>query len=220
MTSVPGVDHPEEQTEAEITLTGRGVSVTARVEMVQNDTIVVRPSAGEFFEQVVVKVGDAVEVFWKYEDGQRALPAEITAVEQGAVIRWRMKATGPAEHSQRRQAVRGRVVVPVVAGYNGVDLKGETADLSEAGMRGMFEGFGAPPESGSKLDLLIRLEDGEIQTKAEVVRNQARGAAWLISIRFLNIQEKDQDRVRRRVFQALREERASKADDAPRDLRG
>jgi c-di-GMP-binding flagellar brake protein YcgR len=220
MTSVPGVDHPEEETEAEITLTGRGVSVTARVEMVQNDTIVVRPSAGDFYQQVVVKVGDVVEVFWKHDEGQRALPAEITAVEQGAVIRWRMNATGPAEHSQRRKAVRGRVVVPVEAGYGAVELKGETADLSEAGMRAMFEGFGAPPEAGSRLDLLVRLEDGEIRTKAEVVRNQARGASWLMSIRFLNMQEKDQDRVRRRVFQALREERAKKADDAPRDLRG
>jgi c-di-GMP-binding flagellar brake protein YcgR len=92
--------------------------------------------------------------------------------------------------------------------------------LSEAGIRAMFQGFGAPPEAGSTLDLHISLEDGPIRTRAEVVRNQARGAEWLMSIRFLNIQEKDQDRVRRRVFQALREERASKADDAPRDLRG
>jgi c-di-GMP-binding flagellar brake protein YcgR len=41
-----------------------------------------------------------------------------------------------------------------------------------------------------------------------------------MSIRFTGIEEKDQDRIRRRVFQALREERAKKADDAPRDLRG
>jgi c-di-GMP-binding flagellar brake protein YcgR len=93
-------------------------------------------------------------------------------------------------------------------------------DLSEAGVRAQFEGFGVPPEAGSKLDLVIKLEDGSIQMKAEVVRNQARGASWLMSIRFLSIQEKDQDKVRRRVFQALREERASKADDSPRDLRG
>jgi c-di-GMP-binding flagellar brake protein YcgR len=53
-----------------------------------------------------------------------------------------------------------------------------------------------------------------------VVRTQARGAQWIMSIRFLDIQEKDQDRVRRRVFQALREERARKADDAPPGLRG
>jgi c-di-GMP-binding flagellar brake protein YcgR len=220
MTSVPGVDHPEEETEAEITLTGRGISVTSRVEVVQNDAISVRPSVGEYVEQVVVRVGDVVEVFWKHDDGQRALPAEVTAIDQGAVVRWRLRATGPAEHSQRRKAVRGRVVVPVEAGYGAVELRGETVDLSEAGMRAQFAGFGAPPEAGSKLDLDITLEDGQIRTKAEVVRTQARGASWLMSIRFLNIQEKDQDRVRRRVFQALREERATKADDAPRDLRG
>jgi c-di-GMP-binding flagellar brake protein YcgR len=220
MTSVPGVDHPVEQTEAEVTLTGRGISVSTRVEVVQDQYISVRPSVSEFVDQVVVKVGDVVEIFWKTEDSQRSLPAEVTAIDQGAVIRWRLRATGPAEESQRRGAVRGRVVVPVVAEYGSVDLKGETIDISEAGLRAEFEGFGAPPEAGASLNLTITLEDGVMKTKAEVVRNQARGAKWVISIRFVNVQEKDQDRVRRRVFQALREERAKKADDAPPDLRG
>jgi c-di-GMP-binding flagellar brake protein YcgR len=220
MTSVPGVDHPEEQTEAEITLTGRGVSVSSRVEVVQNEFISVRPSVGEFVEQVVVKVGDVVEVFWKTEDDQRAMPAEITDVETGAVVRWRMRTTGPAEISQRRKAVRGRVNVPVMAGIGSFELKGETVDLSEAGLRAEFEGLGAPPESGAKLDLVLTLEEGATKMKAEVVRTQARGARWVMSIRFLDIQEKDQDRLRRRVFQALREERARKADDAPPGLRG
>ena len=220
MTSVPGVDHPVEQTEAEVTLTGRGISVSSRVEVVQNEYISVRPSVGEFVDQVVVKVGDVVELFWKTEDAQRALPAEVTDVEQGAVVRWRMRATGPAEASQRRKAVRGRVNVPVVAEYGSIELKGETVDLSEAGLRAEFEGLGAPPEAGAKLRLAIQLEDGGIKTAAEVVRTQARGARWVMSIRFVNMQERDQDHVRRRVFQALREERAKKADDAPPGLRG
>ncbi|MGY1803150.1 PilZ domain-containing protein [Blastococcus sp. SYSU D00922] len=220
MTSVPGVDHPEEQTEAEITLSGRGVSVSSRVEVVQNEYISVRPSVGEFVEQVVVKVGDVVEVFWKTEESQRAMPAEITDVETGAVVRWRMRTTGPAEISQRRKAVRGRVAVPIMAGYGSIELKGTTIDLSEAGVRAEFEGLGAPPEAGAKLDLVIELEDGATKTKAEVVRTQARGARWVMSIRFSGIQERDQDRVRKRVFQALREERAKRADDSPPDLRG
>jgi c-di-GMP-binding flagellar brake protein YcgR len=220
MTSVPGVDHPVEQTEAEVTLTGRGISVSSRVEVVQNEFISVRPSVSEFVDQVVVRVGDVVELFWKTDDAQRALPAEITDVDQGAVIRWRMRATGPAEASQRRKAVRGRVTVPVTAGYGSIHLKGETVDLSEAGLRADFAGMGAPPEAGAKVDLVIELEDGTIKTKAEVVRTVARGAQWVISIRFANIPEKDQDHVRRRVFQALREERARKADDAPPGLRG
>jgi hypothetical protein len=219
MTSVPGVDHPEEQTEAEITLVGRAISVSSRVEFVQGDVVVVRPSVGEFVDQVVVKPGDVVEVFWKIEDGQRALPAEITDVESGAVTRWRMRATGPAEHSQRRKAVRGRVTVPVTAKYLGTDLKGESVDLSEAGLRANFDGYGIPPEGREALDLTIQLEEGAITAKAEVVRNQARGAVWLMSIRFTKIEERDQDKVRRRVFQALREERAKMADDASGDLR-
>jgi hypothetical protein len=220
MTSVPGIDHPEEQTEAEVTLTGRGISVSARVELVSGESIAVRPSVGEFVEQVVVQVGDVVELFWKTEDSQRALPAEVTEVQQGAVIRWRMRATGPSEASQRRKAVRGRVNVPIEARYGSVDLKGMTVDLSEAGTRGEFEGFGAPPEAGAGLDLILSLEDGALKTRAEVVRTQARGARWVISIRFVKIEEKDQDRVRRRVFQALREERARAADDSPPGLRG
>jgi hypothetical protein len=220
MTSVPGVDHPEEQTEVEVTLSGRGISVSARVEVVGVDALSVRPSVGEYVDQVVVKPGDVVEVYWKGQDNQRSLPAEVTDVEQGAVIRWRLRTTGPAEDSQRRKAVRGRVNVPVEVEYASVELNGATIDISEAGLRGEFEGFGAPPEAGAGLRLNLVLEDGPLKTKAEVVRTQARGARWVISIRFLDIQEKDQDRVRRRVFQALREERASKADDSPPDLRG
>jgi hypothetical protein len=220
MTSVPGVDHPEEQTEAEVTLTGRGISVSSRVETVHDGVIAVRPSAGDFYEQAVVRVGDPVEVFWRSEDSQRALPAEVTEVEQGAVIRWRMRITGPAETSQRRKAVRGRIAVPIVAEYGSVELRGETMDISEAGLRADFQGLGAPPEGGARLGLTVELEDGVVRTRAEVVRTQARGAQWIMSTRFVDIQEKDQDRVRRRVFQALREERARKADDAPPGLRG
>jgi hypothetical protein len=212
MTSEPGVDHPEEQTEADVSLAGRGISVSSRVELVTGDVVVVRPSAGEFVEQAVVRPGDVVEVFWKSKDTRRAMPAEVLDVETGAVVRWRLRTTGPAEESQRRTAVRGRVGVPVTAGIGPVDLTGETVDLSENGMRAQFEGFGVLPEAGASLDLVFQLEDGEIRTKAEVVRTQARGARWLMSIRFLNIQEKDQDRVRRRVFQALREERAKSID--------
>ncbi len=212
MTSVPGVDHPEEQGEADVTLAARGISVSSRVEFVGDGVITVRPSAGEFVEQSVVVPGDSVEVYWKAAETRRALPAQVLEVESGAVVRWRLRVTGPAEESQRRTAVRGRVTVPVTAGHGSVDLTGESMDLSENGIRAQFEGFGAVPESGASLDLVVTLEDGEVRTKAEVVRAQARGARWIMSIRFVGIQEKDQDRVRRRVFQALREERARSMD--------
>ncbi len=208
MASVPGVDHPEEQTDADITLASRGISVNARVESVGDGVVVVRPSAGEYVGQSVVVPGDVVEVYWKAAETRRVLPADVLEVESGAVVRWRLRISGPAEESQRRTAVRGRVALPVTVGHGSVELTGESLNLSENGVRAQFEGFGALPEPGSSLDLTVGLEDGELRTKAEVVRAQARGARWLMSIRFIGIQEKEQDRVRRRVFQALREERA------------
>jgi hypothetical protein len=212
MTSVPGIDHPEEQSEADVSLTGRGISVNTRVEFVNDGVIVVRPSVGDYVQQVVVAVGNEVEVFWKGPEDQRMVPARVVSVEQGAVIRWRLEMTGESEASQRRKAVRARVTVPIEAGFGANELNGETVDLSENGMRATLDGFGIPPEAGSTMDVVIKLEDGDIKTKAEVVRHQARGARWLMSIRFLDLQERDGDRLRRRVFQALREERARSTD--------
>lgn len=212
MTSVPGVDHPEEQSDADVTLAARGISVNARVELVQDGVVVVRPSAGEYVGQSVVVPGDEVEVYWKATETRRVLPADVLEVETGAVVRWRLQITGPAEESQRRTAVRGRVAVPVSVGHGVVELNGESLDLSENGVRAQFDGFGALPEPGTSVDLTVGLEDGELSTKAEIVRAQARGARWLMSIRFVGIPEKEQDRVRRRVFQALREERARSVD--------
>ena len=212
MTSVPGVDHPEEQSDADVTLAARGISVNARVELVQDGVVVVRPSAGEYVGQSVVVPGDEVEIYWKATGTRRVLPADVLEVETGAVVRWRLQITGPAEESQRRTAVRGRLAVSVSVGHGPVELNGESLDLSENGVRAQFDAFGALPEPGTSVDLSVALEDGELSTKAEIVRAQARGARWLMSIRFVGIPEKEQDRVRRRVFQALREERARSVD--------
>jgi c-di-GMP-binding flagellar brake protein YcgR len=214
MTSVPGVDYPEEQREADVTLLGRGISVSARVEFVNLDegAVVVRPSVSEYVQQLVVAVGNEVEIFWRGPEDQRMVPATVQSVENGAVVRWRLVMTGEAEVSQRRKAVRARVVVPVEAGYGSAELNGESVDLSENGMRATVDGFGIPPEAGSTLDLMIALEDGPLKVKAEVVRHQSRGARWLMSLRFVDLEEREGDRLRRRVFQALREERARTAD--------
>jgi hypothetical protein len=212
MTGQPGVDHPEEQSEAEVTLTARGISVSTRVEFVGDGVISVRPSVGEYVEQVVVTTGDKVEVFWKTGEETRALPAEVLTADAGAAPRWRLQITGPSEISQRRQAVRGRVSLPLEIGYGSAEMTGETVDLSENGMRAAADGVGLPPDPGSVLDLVVQMEDGPLTVKGEVVRFASRGSRWLLSIRFRDVQEKDGDRIRRRVFQALREERARQAD--------
>lgn len=211
--TTPGVDFPEEQNEATVDLTGRNISVSTRVEYAGEGVLAVRPSVSDFVDQSVVKVGDHVDVFWQASDSIRSVPAEVLSVDQhGAMIRWRLQIRGPAEQTQRRKAVRGRVGVPVEVGHSAYDLVGETVDLSETGARVAVDALGLEPEPGSQVDVVVTLEDGEVKSRGEVVRVQSRGARWVMSIRFLNIAEKDADRIRRRVFQALREERAREAD--------
>jgi hypothetical protein len=212
MTSVPGVDYPEEQREADVMLTGRGISVNTRVEIVTGDVIVVRPSASDYFDSVVVAVGNEVEVYWRGAEDQRMVPASVVGVEQGAIIRWRLQITGEAEVSQRRKAVRARMKTPVELGVGSFEMTGDSVDLSENGMRVSVDGMGVPPEPGSSVDVRIKLDDGDVKVKAEVVRFQARGARWVMSLRFVDLEERAGDRLRRRVFQALREERARAND--------
>jgi c-di-GMP-binding flagellar brake protein YcgR len=220
MTSVPGVDHPEEHSEAVVELSGRGIFVSSRVEAVDAAFIAVSPLTGKAAEQVVVRGGDAVEILWNGMDTQRVVPAEVTDVEESPVVRWRMRITGPAQPRQRREAVRGRIAVAVEAVCGEIVLTGRTVDLSEGGLRAEFEGTSAPPEADAELMLTLHLEDAVLRTPATVVRTQARRDRWVMSIRFLALPEKDQDRVRRRVFRALREERARKPHVARPDARG
>jgi hypothetical protein len=212
MTGIPGVDHPEEQTEADVALTGRGISVSSRVEQVHDGLVVVRPSVGGYAGGQVVRPGDAVEVFWRTADDQRIVPAVVESAGTHPVVRWRLRPTGPAEQSQRRQAVRARVTLGIEVGQGSYEYTGETVDVSEGGMRAQLEGFGLVPEPGTRMDVVLTLDDGELRGAAEVVRAQDRGTRWLLSIRFVDLAERDADRLRRRVFQALREERARAVD--------
>ncbi len=47
-----------------------------------------------------------------------------------------------------------------------------------------------------------------LRVGAEVVRYQWRGSRWALSLRCPDLPEEEQDRLRRRVFRAMREDRA------------
>ena len=97
----------------------------------------------------------------------------------------------------------------VRARYQGsTELVGEAVDMSEHGIRVLLDGWGLPPDPGMTVDLTLDLDEGSMRLVGEVLRQRSRGARWLTSIRFLGLRDQDEDRLRRRVFQALREERA------------
>jgi hypothetical protein len=204
---LPGTD-----VEVEITPAGRGMSVVARVEGAGTGGLVVRPGVSDFVDQDVVTVGEQVTVLWLTDEGGRALPAEVTTVERGACPRWHLRVVGDTETVQRRQAVRARVGLSLTVSLNGMDLGGDVVDLSEGGVRAVLDPYGITPTPGTAVSLTVRLENGPVTGPAEVVRQQTVDARWAMSLRFTDLPEKDQDRLRRRVFQAIREERARHSD--------
>jgi hypothetical protein len=206
--SDPDASRPHESSRADVTLVTRGITVTAAVDVSTEFSIVVRPEGDGAAWKTAVKDGDPVELYWVGAEEERTLPAKIVDVEPGDEVRWHLQATGPAERSQRRKAVRARVVLPAYIPWADGQLVGETVDLSEAGLRALVDGWGIPPEPGTRLEVSLTLPDEVLHLRGHVVRQQANGARWLLSMSFVDVSDRDANSLRRRVFQALREERA------------
>ena len=149
MAEVADMDRPEQSMTTDVTLVTRGITVPTRVEVSTESTVVVRPSAPAHARQLGVKPGEAVELYWRARYEERTLPAEITAIEEAETPYWHLRATGPAQRSQRRKAVRALVDLPVTMACGDAQLVGETVDLSEAGLRAEVDGWGLPPEPGT-----------------------------------------------------------------------
>ena len=201
-------DRPGQTTEADVTLVARGITVTAGVDESAASTLVLRPLLGSLPSGVTVKPGDPVEVYWVRGDEERILSAAVTGVETGTGARWHLSVTGPSERSQRRRTVRARVELPVAIPWAGGEMVGHTIDLSEAGTLVLVDGWGVPPEPGNPVVVDLDLDGTSLDLPGQVVRQQFRSVQWLLAIQFTDTVERVQDRLRQRVFQALREERA------------
>jgi hypothetical protein len=212
MTTDP-YERPTELSETDVTLVTRGITVQASVVLSNALALVLRPTAEAYARKVGIRPGDPVELFWSTGFEERMLPAEVNDIDDGGVLRWNLKVTGEATKSTRRKAVRADVELPVRLRMNNTEVKGETVDLSEAGMRALIDGWGLPPEPGSAAAVDVELDSGDpVRVTGTVVRQDERAGRWLLSMRFDGVPERDGDRLRKRVFQALREERARLAD--------
>jgi hypothetical protein len=205
------VDRPEESASADVTLISRGVTLTAHVEVSDTYVVVVRPTGGgPGWESAEIQVGDPVELYWIGGQEERTLAGTVSQVESGEA-RWHVAVSGQAERSQRRKAVRARVELEVLIPWAGAQMSGTTVDLSEGGMRALMDGWGLPPDSGTLSQVSLMLDDVPLLLHGEIVWTSIRGAQWLLAMKFHDVSEKAGDLLRRRVFQALRDERAASA---------
>jgi hypothetical protein len=103
------------------------------------------------------------------------------------------------------------VEVEVLIPWAGGQMAGRTVDLSEGGMRALMDGWGLPPEPGTTTQLSLAVDDVLLHLHGSVVWTSIRGAQWLLAMQFVDVPEDTGDLLRRRVFQALRDERAAAA---------
>lgn len=206
------LDRPPVRASTDVTLVTRGVTVTAGVEVSGADLVVVRPYLEAAPQQTDVASGDRVELYWIGDSEERTLAGRVAEVEAGPDQRWHLAVQGPAQTSQRRRAVRGRVQLPVEIPWAGGALLGHTIDLSEAGMRALVDGWGVPMDPGMRAQVVLELDDDVVRLPGEVVWTVERGAQWLMALKFVDLPERTGDQLRRRVFRALRDERAAEAD--------
>jgi hypothetical protein len=82
-----------------------------------------------------------------------------------------------------------------------------TIDLSEGGAGCAFPARGAAPARGSVLELTLRLGQVRVWVSGVVVHVAVR-RGWILTVRFVDVSERDQDAIRTHVFTALRRERA------------
>lgn len=207
------LDRPRVSTAADVTLVSRGLTVTARVDSSDADRVVVGPADdGTAWFGGAVAAGDPAELYWIGGQEEWTLGGTVAEVEGGDMPRWHIAVAGPAERSQRRKAVRGRVELPVLIPWAGAVMTGTTVDLSESGMRALMDGWGVPPEPSTTAQATITLDSTTVDLHGEIVWTSTRGPRWLMAMKFVRVPEHVGDALRRRVFQALRDERAAAAD--------
>jgi PilZ domain len=210
---------PQRDADIEFTLVTRGITIPSQVEQSSESGLVLRPHLSALLHTIAVRPGEAVEVYWQGAEDEQTLPARISEVEDAAE-RLHLTPTGPARRSQRRRAVRAAIELPVLIKVAGVPLFGRTVDLSEAGLRAVVDGWGLPPEPGTSAEVdatpsvesSVDLDATILSLAGVVVRQRTVRARWELSMQFQGLPQKAEDRLRRRVFRALREERA-RADD-------
>jgi c-di-GMP-binding flagellar brake protein YcgR len=105
--------------------------------------------------------------------------------------------------------VRARVELEVLIPWAGAQMSGVTVDLSEGGMRALMDGWGLPPDAGTPSQVTLVLDGVPLLLHGEFVWTSIRGAQWLLAMKFNDVTEHAGDKLRRRVFQALRDERAA-----------
>lgn len=215
MTETATDDRPSVRTVLDVEGEALVETLTSLVHQVDGDELVVAVGRRPDGRGVRVDVGTPLAVLWKGDGCVLRLPVEVTGSGSGEEPTWTLQVTGPVSRVQRREAVRAELRVPVTLTAGGEDQVGSTVDLSETGLRCIVAAAPVDPdgrrarERGDELDAVLDLGGTPVRGRVRLVRTHPRSdRRWEASLQFLDLAERDEDRVREAVFARLRELRA------------
>jgi hypothetical protein len=209
----PNIDYPDAGTALTVVPFGQDDALTARVRRVGDLNLHVTPARTGIGEIVRLDPGEHMELSWQADDGFRSVEAALIDVAADGL--WQLRVKGEATRTQRRDAVRAPLGLPVRVVFGRTELVGSTVDLSEGGLRCVFRsnadlGTAVPfPQAGHPLGLVLDLYSDQLETQVEFLRRHPRADQlheW--SLKFTALPESAQDLVRSHVFTALHNARA------------
>ncbi len=204
--------HPTTSTPAEVRFGLPGSGWVGLVAASNRQRIVVAEPASSGAPSSAGLLGRRGKLVWADVEGSRALPVELSAVQQAAVPLWHFRALGPPVMDQRRAAVRVAMHLPVQLRTSRRAIAGATLDVSEVGLRCLVDGTIADMPVGGEtvpMTVLLQGDSDPLDLRAEVVMLRRRSDASLTAVlAFVGLRGLDQDRLRARVFQEIRARRA------------
>lgn len=181
----PGVSRPESSTTVEVVAAGSTTHARSLVESSLEQELVLEVGTDPTGRRVRLALGAVVSVWWTPEDTPvRCRSYEVVDIRGGGVPTWRLRPLGPPTDGDRRSSPRAPLHVPVGLAMPSGMLLGETADLSEGGLRAVFvaeptAGFGDVPhplpDAGERATMVVVLDGSRVELRCRVVQRQRLG---------------------------------------------
>jgi hypothetical protein len=202
-----GLSRPESGSTVEVVTGGSTAPAHSQVESSLEQELVLEVGVDASGRRVRLSLGAEVSVWWSpVEVPVRCRPYQIVDVRGGTVPTWRLRPVGPAVDGDRRATPRAPLHVPVGLAMPSGLLLGETADLSEGGLRVIFPaeptaGFGDVahplPDTGERAVLAIALDGNRVELRCRVVhRSRLADGRRQLRVAFEDLSDEVRSRLR------------------------
>lgn len=209
MTGVEDDGRPALHDLVDVLLDSATEPVVATVSQVAAEVVHIDAPVDHSGRRVLPMPSEGGLMVWRGAREMQQAPITVLETEGPPLAAWRVRLTGLGVRCQRRAFVRADVNLPVVL-HHGKDLHEITAlDLSEGGMRGRAREL-PPLTTGEPVTLEFTVDGSGVALPARLVRirREAVGQSVDLGLAFTGMDIRQADRMRRFVFDQLREHRA------------